>query len=235
MHQFFKKILIFFCFFPFILSACEDDEGSGDDSINPDRSTVYNYFKEVALGSEFGTSSQSIRKWNTDIRVFMKGDELDYMEAELEQIISELNELIDPINISMVDSELDANYIVYLGSGENYVSDVESNASPYVDENLGFFWVYWDSGNNINRGNMYVDVFEVVDRDAQLHLLREEFTQSLGLMNDADDDPSSIFYDSWTTTTEYAAVDEELVMLLYNTPIQPGMDASQVDKVLADL
>lgn len=234
MHRLFYKYSILLLLFSTILPACQDEE-SGDDSINPDRSTVYNYFKEVALGSEFGDTPQNIRKWNSDMRVFMKGDEIPYMETELEEIISELNQLLDPINITMVENELDANYIVYLGSSDNYAAEIESNASPYVDQNLGFFWVYWDSADNINRGSMYVDVFEVVDQDAQRHLLREEFTQSLGLMNDSEENPSSIFFANWTTTTEYAPVDEEIIQLLYNTPIEAGMDGTQVDQVLSDL
>lgn len=234
MHHLFYKYSILLLSFLLILPACQEEE-NGDDSINPDRSVVYNYFKEVALGSEFGNTPQNIRKWNSDMRVYMKGDEIPYMETEMEEIISELNQMLDPITITMVDDELDANYIVYLGSGDNYVAEIESNASPYVDENLGFFWVYWDSGNIIYRGSMYVDVFEVVDQDAQRHLLREEFTQSLGLMNDSEENPSSIFFANWTTTTNYAPIDEEIIQLLYNTPIEAGMDGTQVDQVLAGL
>lgn len=235
-HTFFTKIFsVFALLSAFVLAGCQEDDGSGDDPINPDRSVVYNYFKQITLGSEFGNSSQHIRKWNSDMRVYLKGDEIPYMEEELEDIIGELNELIEPINIVQVDNELDANYIVFLGSGNQYAAEIESNAAPYVDENLGFFWVYWDAGYRINRGSMYVDVFEVVDQDAQRHLLREEFTQSLGMMNDSAEDPESIFYQNWTTITEYAAIDRDVIQLLYNTPIEAGMDASSVDQILANL
>jgi hypothetical protein len=215
------------------LAGCDEEETN--DTVNPDRSAVYNYFNEVALGSEFGNSSQHIRKWQLDMRIFLKGDEIPYMETELERIVQELNEIIEPITLTVVDQEADANYIVYLGSGENYASDIEPNATPYVEANLGFFWAYWDSNFVINRGSMYVDVFRIVDQDAQRHLLREELTQSLGLMNDSEEDPGSIFFANWTTTTEYAPIDRDLIELLYNTPIEAGMDATQVEQVLADL
>jgi hypothetical protein len=232
---FLRRFVAMLCVSVPLFTACQDDNGSADDPINPDQSVVYNYFKQITLGSEFGNSSQHIRKWNSEMRVFLKGDEIPYMEDELEKIINELNELIEPINIVEVDNELDANYIVFLGSGEQYVSEIESNAAPYVDENLGFFWVYWDGAYRINRGSMYVDVFEVVDQDAQKHLLREELTQSLGMMNDSAENPESIFYQNWTTTTEYAAIDREVIELLYNTSIEAGMDASSVDQGLANL
>lgn len=215
------------------LAGCDDEDTN--DTVNPDRSPVYNYFNEVALGSEFGNSSQNIRKWQSDMRIFLMGDEIPYMETELERIVQDLNEIIEPITLTLVEQEADANYIVYLGSGENYASDIEPNATPYVDANLGFFWVYWGSDYVINRGSMYVDVFRIVDQDAQRHLLREELTQSLGLMNDSEEDPASIFFANWTTTTEYAPIDRELIELLYNIPIEAGMDATQVEQVLADL
>lgn len=219
----------------FFISGCQDNSGQGDNAINPDRSVVYNYFKQIALGSEFGNSSQVIRKWNSDMRVFLKGDDIPHMNMALQQVISELNELIDPISIVQVNNEVDANYIIFLGSGDQYASQIESNAAPYVDENLGFFWVYWNADFQITRGSMYVDVFEVVDQDAQQHLLREELTQSLVLMNDSAENPESIFYQNWTTTTAYASIDREVIELLYNTPVEAGMDATTVDQVLQNL
>jgi hypothetical protein len=63
---------------------------------------------------------------------------------------------------------------------------------------------------------MYVDIERTKSRDAQRHLLREELTQSLGLINDTYDYPESIFYQGWTETTEYAPIDRELIQMLYN-------------------
>ena len=169
------------------------------------------------------------------MRVFLKGDDIPHMKTALQQVIAKLNELIDPISIVQVNNEVDANYIIFLGSGDQYASRIESNAALYVDENLGFFWVYWNASFEIMRGSMYVDVFEVVDQDAQQHLLREELTQSLGLMNDSAENPESIFYQNWTTTTAYASIDREVIELLYNTPVEAELDATTVDQVLQNL
>ena len=62
---------------------------------------------------------------------------------------------------------------------------------------------------------MYVDIYRANDQE-QKHLLREELTQSLGLFNDSYKYPESIFYQDWTTTTEYAQIDRELIDMLYN-------------------
>jgi hypothetical protein len=64
---------------------------------------------------------------------------------------------------------------------------------------------------------MYVDVERTsFNYDAQKHLLREELTQSLGLLNDSWKYPESIFYQGWTTTTEFTEMDKRLIDLIYN-------------------
>jgi hypothetical protein len=63
---------------------------------------------------------------------------------------------------------------------------------------------------------MYVDLYRANEIDEQKHLLREELTQSLGLVNDSWKYKNSIFYQGWTTTTEYSDIDRELIDILYN-------------------
>jgi hypothetical protein len=63
---------------------------------------------------------------------------------------------------------------------------------------------------------MYIDTYRNGDETSHKHLLREELTQSLGLFNDSWEYPESIFYQGWTTTTEFAPIDRELIDMLYN-------------------
>ena len=63
---------------------------------------------------------------------------------------------------------------------------------------------------------MYVDTERCTSIDAQKHLLREELTQSLGLFNDSDKYPNSIFQQAWTETTEYSEIDIKMIHMLYN-------------------
>ena len=81
---------------------------------------------------------------------------------------------------------------------------------------------------------MYVDIFRA-NIEAQKHLLREELTQSLGLARDSPEYTESIFQSSWTTTTEFAAIDKELIRLLYHPDMVIGLTANQVDDVLAEI
>jgi hypothetical protein len=79
-----------------------------------------------------------------------------------------------------------------------------------LKNNWGYFELY------IDTGVMYVDVFRARDIESQKHLIREELTQSLGLVNDSWKYENSIFYQGWTTTNSYSEIDIKLIDLLYN-------------------
>ena len=51
---------------------------------------------------------------------------------------------------------------------------------------------------------------------AQRSILREELTQSLGLLNDSDMYTNSVFYEYGNTVTEYSELDKEIIQMLYN-------------------
>ena len=171
------------------------------------------YFKKIAYGNEFDANDKSLSKWNQDINIYVVGTKCDYLMSELESIVSELNGLINTIDINIVSNESDANFIVLFGSAQDY-NDYDSESIGYTDHNRGLFILY--GGEILTRGTMYVDIEKTTKVDAKKHILREELTQSLGLPNDSYDYPESIFYQGWTETTEYTELDKELIQMLYN-------------------
>ncbi|NJO03603.1 MAG: DUF2927 domain-containing protein [Bacteroidia bacterium] len=82
---------------------------------------------------------------------------------------------------------------------------------------------------------MYLDVERLQALDYLKHLLREELTQALGLMNDSMKYRDSIFYQNFTRTNAYTEMDRELIRLLYLVQIRPGMNAAEVEEVLRNL
>ena len=132
------------------------------------------------------------------------------MMNELNRIVKELNDIINPITISVVSKRSDANFIIFLGSYQTFAKNHPDIHAERLKNNWGYFQTY------TNEGLMYVDINRAKEDDAQKHLLREELTQSLGLFNDSYKYDNSIFYQGWTTTTEYAPIDRELIDMLYN-------------------
>jgi hypothetical protein len=172
------------------------------------------YFNEIARSSEFSDQDKGlICKWESDINIFVTGDNPSELVSELHKIVGELNNIIDPINIRIVDNESDANYIVCLGSQYDYNQLVPSSAE-HTEDNWGLFMV--NAGQVIRHGSMYVDIYRCKKLAGQKHLLREELTQSLGLFNDSYRYDNSIFQQSWTTTTEYTSMDVKMIEMLYN-------------------
>jgi hypothetical protein len=72
------------------------------------------YFKEICLNSENGESFKDASKWDKDVKIYVHGYCPDYMMTELDDIVGELNNLIDPINIEVVSNKSEANTFLFL-------------------------------------------------------------------------------------------------------------------------
>lgn len=195
---------------------------------------VKNYFKEIAVGSEFG-KGRKIVKWTKNMKVFLMGEKVPALETELNKIIGELNQLVRPIRIQRVSNKAQANFFIFFGSSRDYINKIEPNARKYANRNLALFYVYFTPQNSIDKGSMYVNTSLMKAPNTRKHLLREELTQALGLMNDSHKYSESIFYQKFSRSTKYTSMDKKLIKLLYSNKIRPGMSKGQVDRALANL
>ncbi|MCB1174868.1 MAG: DUF2927 domain-containing protein [Leptospiraceae bacterium] len=195
-----------------------------------DQRTAVEYYKKIALGSEYGNGAKQIKKWQQDLRVWLRDSDYPDLTAELDRIIVELNQLSSTIRIRRVTDRTDANFIVFLSSAAEY-ADFEPDAEPYLQANWGLVWINWNSRSEIYAGSMYVDVFRTQTLAGRKHLLREEFTQGLGLLNDTYDYKDSIFYQGWTTGQEYSPIDRELIRMHLGTQVKPAMSAADIDAI----
>lgn len=219
----------------FLFASCSDSgTGSAEPGLTEDQENVIEYFKEVALGFEFGNAPEITRKWNQDIVIYAGGEENQMLRDELDKVITELNGLIsrDNIEISVTPDSTDAvNYYVFFGPGDDYAA-IEPRAQEHADSNFGLFFVTTSATNHIIRGTMYVDINRPAPKN-QRHLLREELTQSLGLAKDSDRYPDSIFSSDYSVVvTEYSEYDKALIRLLYHPEMSTGFDRTEVDSVL---
>lgn len=176
--------------------------------------SVKTYYKKVAFGNEFTNDTSGERKWENDVKIFVLGKKDPELMTELSRIVKELNDLIIPINIQVVDNKDNANVLVLFGSKQDFIN-LDKTIEPYVKSNEGLFKINHE-GKKITNGEMYVNTEGTLTAKEKKHLLREELTQLLGLCNDSYKYKNSIFYQGWTDTTEYAEIDKELIKLLYN-------------------
>lgn len=212
-----------------------DNDGENNQSnLTQYQIDVINYFKDIALGFEFGTASAITRKWKTNLKIFVGGKDSSVLKLELNKIKDEINNLAkDGFEINIVNDSVASNYYIFLGSGQDYAK-IYPNLENYVNNNWGLFNIYWNSDNVLNYGHMYVDT-ERANPQEQKHLLREELTQSLGLGKDSEKYPNSIFQSSWTQTTEYLPIDRDLIRLLYHPEMKIGLNHNTVEEVLIQI
>ncbi|MCT7952826.1 DUF2927 domain-containing protein [Ancylothrix sp. C2] len=187
------------------------------------------YFLEVAMGSEFPASNGVVRKWQGEIRIQVQGTPTLEDMNTVRSVIKEINFLAEGSIYLRVD-EHNPNMKIYFVPEEEF-AEYESNYQPV---NYGFFWTYWNNNQVITRGNILISTEDVTQKERS-HLIREELTQSLGLMRDSSRYENSIFYQGWTDVNEYSQIDKVLIQTLYRPQIQPGMSREQVRQVLMGL
>jgi len=169
------------------------------------------YFKEICLNSENGESFKNASKWDKDVKIYVHGYCPDYMITELDDIVGELNDLIDPINIEVVSNKSEANTFLFLGSDRGFQQEYPIVGGRDLSRTGGYFLV------KSNKAYLYVNMVRTGnDTQAQRSILREELTQSLGLYNDSWKYPNSIFYQGGNDVTEYSDLDKEIIQMLYN-------------------
>lgn len=186
------------------------------------------YFVEVALGSEFGDSRTTVKKWDKDVRIKVVGSPTQQDVKTLRTVINEINSITNGVHLQL--NSQNPNVTLYFVAESNF-RKYESNYSP---TNLGFFWDLW-KGNNIIYNSKILISTDGVTQTERSHLIREELTQSLGLMKDSYKYKDSVFYQGWTSVTQYADIDKVLIEMLYRPEIRPGMTKPQVIQVLRTL
>ena len=112
---------------------------------------------------------------------------------------------------------------------ENRFSKIESN---YRSGNVGYFWATWNDDGWIQHATILLST--EIGQGNRNHLLREELTQSLGLMKDSSKYTESIFYSGESDGTNYLAIDRQVVRMLYQEAIHPNLAADEVRQVLGE-
>ena len=106
------------------------------EELTDEQIAVIDYFKDVALGFEFGNASEITRKWNAPMKVYVGGTPTSELLTELDNIVNEITPLItDDFSIEMVSDSLQSNYYVFFGSGAAY-ADVFPPASNYISNKI---------------------------------------------------------------------------------------------------
>lgn len=218
------------------LSSCSDPNGPETPEIELDREIptesidpqifrreVITYFKKIALEIENISAPKVTRKWNQDIMIYVNKEVYKPLLNELEWVILELNELIakDNVKLILTTERIKANCFFTFGTNTAY--------------NYGYFNFDWNEENYFYTASIFIDTQHPKYKN-QLHLIREELTQSLGLAQDSYRFSDSIFQQNYNTdVTEFSNHDKVLIKLLYHPKMKTGLDETTVDPILDEI
>ena len=101
------------------------------------------YLTEIGFGVEYGSSSTVLHKWTTDVNLRMYGSPTPTDVATLTQVVTELNELIRGIELTLNDgpADVEVHFVP-----ESQFQSIEPHYQPV---NYGFFRVWWDHGGTM--------------------------------------------------------------------------------------
>ncbi len=205
-----------------------------EDDIFPDQSdeqdsryteSEIEYFEEIALGTEYGNTDQVIRKWGNDIKIKVNGVPTQKDLDALDKVVSDIDSIIgEKIPISIVEESPNISI--------NFVPTSEFSICEAAPGNYGYFNCMWEN-NLIYKCDICIatDIYQ----EERSHMIREEVTQSLGLMNDSEKYRNSIFFQGYSATQKYVEIDRKLIEMLYIDEIKPGMRKKEVESILRDI
>ncbi|MDE0119669.1 MAG: DUF2927 domain-containing protein [Bdellovibrionales bacterium] len=202
------------------------DDWFNSPKYGPYSQAAVHYFLEIGLGSEFGDPTNlTVKKWASEVRIQIQGNYNQSDEEELENIIAELSELTG-LSIKRVTNNANINiYFAKQADFKRYIPQYDTN-NP---QNGVFSTLY--QGDYITKATICIEDHLVSPQ--RHHLLREELTQTMGLQKDSYSYQNSVFQQSPDyTPTEYSQIDKEVIRILYDKKVKPGMSKIDIENTL---
>ncbi len=189
------------------------------------------YFQEIGFEEEeefaTRTSTSGIKKWTQGIRLGIYGAFTPEDRAEVENIMQELSHLT---GLSFEWDSKNPNIKIHFLDQDRFRSLVPQYKPSNPQDGL-FELKYDKQTHEVQSATI------LIRRDIQgrhrLHILREELTQCMGLRKDSYTYKDSIFQqDPEFMPVQYSLLDKEVIQILYDRRVRPGMSTHQALRAL---
>ena len=177
--------------------------------------TISEYYEEVTSGSELDGFSKEKFKFYKDVKIYVYGEKNDTLISELNKIVGELNDLIETINVSIISDSTKANVKVYFGSAEYFCSKRSDKLVHDLSKYAQGFVLTFPCNGVLNGSSVFVNTDVIDNMIRKKHVLREELTQAFGFCHDSYKYPDSIFYENFSSVTEYSELDKLVITRHY--------------------
>jgi hypothetical protein len=174
------------------------------------------YFKEITLKNELNSKIRlTPAKFKRDIKIYVYGDYEPYMLDEVKRVVDDLNNIINPIDLSIVNNRSDANVIIYFGDYQTFISDNPDLKGISKLKNCDGFFITKSRGNEIKSSRVFINLQNQDSANDLFDCVREELVQQLGFFNDGNI-PESCFYQKENEILKFSEIDVKLIKMLYN-------------------
>jgi len=220
------RIAAFFCAVLLfsLLTGCRSLEASSSSAYisaeGYDAGDIYEYFREIAFGSEYGGYRGTVCKWTEEIVCCVEGD---YDKGEMDvlaDLAARLNRISGFPGVRMTDDKEKAIFTIsFVMQGE-----LDELFGPEAVNSSGMSRFYWSKNSGeIVRAETGI-ASNITPMNAKASVICEEFLQAMGLSSDSYAHPESVFYEGYNGALRPAEIDWALIELLYSRDIKPGME-----------
>ncbi|SNY59994.1 DUF2927 domain-containing protein [Paractinoplanes atraurantiacus] len=173
------------------------------------------YFFTVGLEAK---ADSVVNKWTDEVVTVRPHGFTSAATTCLTKTITDFNALTKTTDLRLADGP---------GDIEIYVAPLSKFRSldsgyGYAADDIAYFSTDWDQDHQIDKATILIRADETTAAE-RCRLIRGELTESMGLTEESDKHPSSIFYSEYSSApSQYSALDKAVIRLMYDGAIHPG-------------
>ena len=181
---------------------------------------VREHVVSVLTRSEYGDRRRRVVRWVTSPRLAIIGGTAAE-QALARAVAAELSAALSAasgLEIVEVSDPEEADMRLFLGPRPALEAAARQEGFSYITGNNAMFWASWNRRGEIWRATILVSTDASRSVSRTRHLLLEEMTQALGMMNDSPRFPESVFFETsaaYGTAETLGRLDRKTVALLY--------------------
>ena len=185
---------------------------------------------------QFDRRAERIRKFDEPVRIFIDNRGAPERSTDIAAIVADIHAHVDHLDIAVTPDRLGANFLVILVPRRDVAATIRSrygeNEARQIQRMLRpecLSGIAKDKTFRIRRAEAILPVD--ADDFGFFDCAYEELLQGLGIINDDNSVPWTMFNDD-VQMGFFDVYDQYLLNILYDRRIRPGMRRGEVDKLL---
>lgn len=149
----------------------------------PKDSLFLQIYEDVVYGKEPSKNGKknTLKLWKEEVKVYFDSSVTESHKFHLMSFASEISSGIDSLRISEVTNREEANYFVHYRKDSTAV-----DPEPRINGERAGYYVNWNGRQELTRGILKINTYEIPSPVHQITLLRWHFLKSLGYFKYSD-------------------------------------------------